>query len=349
MFHSPRIVRWLVLIVASLGAVSLLEMVHLPAALLLGPMFVAIAFAVAKKGVALNRTLFRASQAVVGAMIARAMPLDVFKEIAHTWPIFIMTVFSVIAVSTILGALLAKFNILPGTTALWGSSPGGATAMTLMAGNFGADVRLVAFMQYLRVLLVTLLATIVSHFLAPESAAVSVVAQLEQPIVWSAFVLTMAIIAGALLLARFISLPAAPMLISMVMINLAMNVGGLQIELPLPLLAIAYAIIGWSIGLRFTKDILRYAFHALPAILFSVMLLIGICCVFAWLLVEYAGIDPLSAYLATSPGGADSVAIIASSVSVNQPFVMSMQTGRFIAVLCLGPALSRLVARWLHQ
>lgn len=347
MLHSPLTVRWLVLIILSLVAVSVLELIHLPAALLLGPMFVAIFFAVAKKMVSLHRTLFRAAQAVVGAMIARAMPIDVFKEMQHTWPLFIMTVFSVIAISTLLGALLAKFKILPGTTALWGSSPGGATAMTLMAGNFGADVRLVAFMQYLRVLLVTLLATIVSHYLAPESEATSAVTQLEQPIAWGAFIITLGLILTALLLSKVISFPAAPLLISMILCNLAMNVGGLTIELPLPLLAISYAMIGWSIGARFTKDILRYAFHALPAILFSVLLLIGICGIFAWMLVEYAGIDPLSAYLATSPGGADSVAIIASSVSVNQPFVMSMQTGRFIAVLCLGPALSRLVARWL--
>ncbi|WP_241645082.1 AbrB family transcriptional regulator [Rosenbergiella metrosideri] len=348
MLHSPRVVRWLVLIVLSLVAVSLLESIHLPAALLLGPMFIAILFAVTKQMVSLNRTLFRAAQAVVGAMIARAMPIEVFKEMQHTWPIFIMTVFSVIAVSTLLGAVLAKCKVLPGTTALWGSSPGGATAMTLMAGNFGADVRLVAFMQYLRVLLVTLLATVVSHYLAPESAATSAITQLEQPIAWGAFIITLAIILFALILSRFIALPAAPLLLSMIMSNLAMNVGGLQIELPLPLLAMAYAMIGWSIGSRFTKDILRYAFHTLPATLLSVILLMAICCLFAWMLVEYAGIDPLSAYLATSPGGADSVAIIASSVSVNQPFVMSMQTGRFIAVLCLGPALSRLIARWLH-
>ncbi|MBT0723164.1 AbrB family transcriptional regulator [Rosenbergiella sp. S61] len=348
MLHSPRIVRWLVLVILSLVAVSLLEIIHLPAALMLGPMFIAIIFAVAKQMVSLNRTLFCASQAVVGAMIARAMPVEVFKAMQHTWPIFIMTVFSVIAVSTLLGAVLAKFKILPGTTALWGSSPGGATAMTLMAGNFGADVRLVAFMQYLRVLLVTLLATAVSHYFAPDSSATSALTQLEQSIAWGAFAITLVIIVAALLLSKVISLPAAPLLLSMVISNLAMNVGGLHIELPLPLLATAYAVIGWSIGLRFTKDILRYAFHALPAILFSVILLMAICCIFAWILVEYAGIDPLSAYLATSPGGADSVAIIASSVSVNQPFVMSMQTGRFIAVLFLGPALSRLVARWIH-
>ena len=63
------------------------------------------------------------------------------------------------------------------------------------------------------------------------------------------------------------------------------------------------------------------------------------------LLHVFAGIDPLTAYLATSPGGADSVAIIAASSHVDVPFVMALQTGRFLVVLLIGPRLARFVAR----
>jgi membrane AbrB-like protein len=66
----------------------------------------------------------------------------------------------------------------------------------------------------------------------------------------------------------------------------------------------------------------------------------------AWLLHLTVGTDPLTAYLATSPGGADSVAIIAASSHVDLPFVMAMQMARFILVLLLGPTLARVVARW---
>jgi hypothetical protein len=62
------------------------------------------------------------------------------------------------------------------------------------------------------------------------------------------------------------------------------------------------------------------------------------------LLVEVAGIDPLTAYLATSPGGIDSAAIIAAASKVDLPFVMSMQTARLLMVLFIGPVLSRRVA-----
>ena len=58
------------------------------------------------------------------------------------------------------------------------------------------------------------------------------------------------------------------------------------------------------------------------------------------------GTDPLTAYLATSPGGADSVAIIAASFKVDLPFVMTMQIGRAIVAILIGPALARFLVRW---
>ena len=62
------------------------------------------------------------------------------------------------------------------------------------------------------------------------------------------------------------------------------------------------------------------------------------------------GIDPLTAYLATSPGGLDTVAIVAAaSDNVNLSFVMALQTARFVFVLLFGPAIARLVARFVKE
>lgn len=345
---TPRLLaRWLLLLICSIALVAFFELFHLPAALLLGPMFAAILFSSTGHSVTLSRNSQRLAQAVVGMMIARAMPAQVFTAMAHNWPLFLLSVFSVIAASTLLGGILAKLKILPGSTALWGSSPGAATVMTLMAGDFGADTRLVAFMQYLRVLMVALLATLVSHVFAAGSGQAPPPLVLFPALHIPRFALTVGVIVVCFLLASKIRLPAGPMLLSMIAGCLLQNFAGMKIELPLWFLAIAYTLIGWSIGLRFTGEILRYALHALPGVLVSVCTLLLICCGFAWMLVHFAGIDPLTAYLATSPGGADSVAIIASSSHVDQPFVMSMQTGRFIVVLIMGPALARWMVRWL--
>ncbi len=38
-----------------------------------------------------------------------------------------------------LGLALARFKVLPGTTAIWGAAPGGSLPMILMAEAYGAD------------------------------------------------------------------------------------------------------------------------------------------------------------------------------------------------------------------
>ncbi|NCF06429.1 MULTISPECIES: AbrB family transcriptional regulator [Kosakonia] len=343
----PKLRNWLPLLILSLLFVAMMELVHLPAALLLGPMFAGIILAILNRPVVVSKTSFGVAQAVVGAMIAHAIPPSVFGRIAADWPLFISCIVSVIFASAILGWIMAKLQVFPGSTAIWGSSPGAAAAMTIMAESFGADVRLVAFMQYLRVMIVALVAVLVTRIwmgaTSPDHAVATFT--LFGPVRWLPFVGTLLVIAAGYLIARRVKLPSGPMLITLILGTIIEDTGVLSLELPPWLLALSYAVIGWSIGLRFTREIVWYAARALPRVLLSVLTLVAVCCGFAFLLVQFAGIDPLTAYLATSPGGADTVAIIASSSHVDISFVMAMQTGRFILVLITGPAISRFVAK----
>lgn len=338
--------RWPVLILLSALVVSLLEQLRLPAALLLGPMLVAIVFAARDKPVIIARPLFYLAQGVVGCMIARAMPPSIFTEIAANWPLFGAAIFSVIIASALSGWLLTRWQVLPGSTAIWGSSPGAAAAMTLMAENYDADVRLVAFMQYLRVVIVAVLATFIARIWAPSPTASSASAfAIIQPVAWPAFGATLLVIAACVGISRLLRLPAGALLISLAGGLLVQNTHWVKLELPPVLLMTAYALIGWSIGLRFNRAILIYAAKALPRLLLAIFSLVAVCCGLAFLLVRFAGIDPLTAYLATSPGGADSVAIIAASSHVDLSFVMAMQTGRFMVVLLTGPVLAKWLAK----
>jgi uncharacterized membrane protein AbrB (regulator of aidB expression) len=70
---------------------------------------------------------------------------------------------AIIVMSTAIGLVLTRLKVVPGTTAVWGMAPGGASVMMLMAGAFGDEARLVAFMQYMRVLLVAAMASVVAR------------------------------------------------------------------------------------------------------------------------------------------------------------------------------------------
>jgi membrane AbrB-like protein len=333
------------MLVLSIVFGALFTAIHLPAALLLGPMLAAIAIAAADGRVRVPEWPFVFAQGAVGCLIARGIPASVFGEIGKEWPIFIIGVFVVIAAAGTLGFVLARLRVFPGSTAVWGSAPGAATAMVLLAGANGADVRLVAFMQYLRVVCVAAVASVISQRWMSGAHAV------RPPIVWfspfDAHVMaTLAIVVVGALIGKAFRIPAGPLLVPLILGVVVQSTRAMTIELPQWLLAIAYAIVGWNIGLRFTREILTYVAKSFPRILASIGMLIAICGAFGALLVRVAGIDPLTAYLATSPGGADSVAIIAASSRVDVPFVMTMQTARFVIVLLVGPALSRFIARY---
>lgn len=338
--------RWPVLLFFSALLALAFEALHIPAGLLLGPMLAAILLSGLEKQVEVPPVAALLAQAVIGSMIADSIPPDILHELMLDWPLLAAGVASVITAACSLGWLLARFEVLPGSTAIWGSFPGAASAMTIMAGAYGADMRLVAFMQYLRVVCVSAVASMIAVVWIGKSAAVPQAIVWFPPVDWTALAGTVSLILGSLIVVWLLRRRSLIFILPIIGGIILQSAGLMTIELPPWLLAISYAVVGWTIGSRFTRAILAHAARALPRVLGSILTLMAICGVFASALVYFAGIDPLTAYLATSPGGADSVAIISASSNVDVPFVMAMQLTRFLVILMIGPWLARLVAKW---
>jgi hypothetical protein len=243
--------------------------------------------------------------------------------------------------------MIARTGILPGTTAAWGCSPGAATGMVTMAEDFGADPRLVAFMQFLRVTLVLITATLVSRLLfgviatepAPGAAALSFAEQLP------GLAATLAVAAGGGLAARVLRVPSGGFFVPLVLAATLQGMGLLTLTLPPPLLIAAFSLIGLWVGLRFTRETVLYALRAMPAMLAGVFALILLCGLSAAMLVWLVGTDPLTAFLATTPGGLDAIAIIAVSSNADISFVLALQTVRLFVVIVTGPMLAKLICR----
>lgn len=340
-------VQWPALLVLSLLFAGALELADMPAALLLGPMFAAVIAGTNGASIRVPRLAFTGSQAVVGCLVASSISPDILTTFADEWPLFGGIVVATLAASSFLGWFISRFNTLPGTTAVWGSAPGGSTAMVLMAEAFGADARLVAFMQYLRVIMVSIAAALIARLWVDTSGVEQPATVWFPAIDWPAFGSMLAIAAAGSLLGRLLRLPS-PYFLGAVILASTLHLGfGVPLQLPQWLLAISYMLIGWTVGLNFTSKILRHAVRALPQIIGSILALMAFCGGLAMLISYELGIDPLTAYLATSPGGLDSIAIIAAaSDSVDLSFVMALQSARLILVLAFGPSLARLVSRW---
>lgn len=337
------LLQWAILIVASVALAGFLELIGLPAALFLGPMVAAVFFGVNGGTIRLPRPLYLGAQALVGVMVAGSIDAGILPAFLANWPLFLAVVVSVILLSTLSGWILSKRRILPGTTAIWGTSAGAASSMLLMAEAFGADVRLVAFMQYLRVVTIASVATLVAHVWAggvPQAVQSGWFSVSDTGM----FLTTLALTLFGALAGKVLRIPAGTFLVPFIAGALLNASGHIDIELPGWLTTLSFAMIGWRIGLVFTRPILDHARRAFVPVFVSIIVLLAFCGLLALLLHRFAGVDALTAYLATSPGGLETVAIIAASSNVDLAFVMTLQTARLLLIMAFGPPLARFVA-----
>ena len=330
---------WLIL-GASTAAVTLaFHLFSVPAALLLGPMLASIAVAARGVDMAVPRWMAVAGQAVVGCLIASGMAGALGPTVREHWLLFASLSVATIGASGGLGYALGRLRVVPGTVAGWGSMPGGAAAMVLMAEANGADPRLVAVMVYTRVVTVTLAATALAAAIGGVPHVVARAAAAGATWLMPAVALAGT---GVALLLRW----SAGTLILTMALGVAVQVAGLGVpRVPAPLLVAAFAAIGWRIGLSFTGEARGSALRMLPRIVVAALLLSGFCGLLAIAMHRWLGIDLLTAWLAASPGGLESVAVIASSMHVDTPFIMAAQTARFGLVMLVGPALATALSR----
>ena len=332
---------WAVLFAASAIVTPLFYLLRVPAALLLGPLTAGIVVASRVSRLTIHRNLVTASQAVVGCLIAGGVAGALGPVVREHWLLFSALTVATIGASGGLGYLLSRLGVVPGSVAIWGSMPGGAAAMVLMAEAQGADPRLVAVMVYSRVVTVTLAATVLAALLVESRPApLATSAVLAAP--WWALVAVASAGAG---LAAVFRWPAGTLILTMAL-GVASELAGMApLRVPPVMMTLALATIGWRIGLSFTGEARGAAFRMLPRILLAALLLTGFCGLLAAALHLTLGIDLLTAWLATSPGGLESVAVIASALPVDVPFIMAAQTARFGAVMLIGPALATTLAR----
>jgi membrane AbrB-like protein len=349
--ESPAVSRtqlhWVTLVVFSVVLAGVFDWIGLPAGRLLGPMVAAIVLALRGISLTVPRPAFYAAQGIVGLLIARGVPGAILTTLSSHWFVFIAGVLIVTVLANGLGWMLSRWRVFPGDTAIWGSAPGAASAMMIMAEAHGSDVRLVAFMQYLRVVCVSFAASLVAHWWIGHGTGVvaAVPSLFAAPASWSNAIISVAVgLVGTAVGVRM-RFPAGALLMPMLAGIAQQDFADIPIELPPLVLAIAYAFVGWVIGSRFNRQVLYVTFRSAPKVLAAIFTLMLLCGLFAVALVEWAHVDPLTAYLATSPGGADTVAIIAASTPVDVPFVITMQVLRMLFVMATGPAIARMLSR----
>lgn len=335
--------RWAALLIVSAAVTAAMNFFDIPAALLLGPLLTGIAAALAGVEMRIKPAVAIGSQGMIGCMVAAMITAKVGQVLAaHGLALVLIAILS-LATSLTLGWASSRSGAMPGTSAIWAFSPGAAPVMVTMALEAGDDARIVAFMQYLRILLVALIAISSTHFLAGDIAAPPARHWLDLPEAWGIFEAITVAGVGAWIGYKS-HFPGGAFLVPALGGGLLQATGVISLELPLPLLALSYAAIGWQIGLSFTLQAIRHCARILPVALAGLLILIAAAAGFALAASWLLEIDRISTFLATCPGGLDTVLIISASVRADMDFVLTAQLARFFVTIVVAPPVAKLIA-----
>ena len=345
--NFPLVRAWVVVIVASAFATFLLDLVDLPSPVLVGSLLGGMVYALTlRTRLALPRHGFTVGQGLVGVTIGAMVSVPALDRLGTDWASIVAVTFGTLVISILAGRVLALRGDVTATTGAFALVAGGASGITALAHELGADDRVVTIVQYLRVLLVLLAMPLVTAVVFDPPSAAGAITGGEPTRLPTDLLYTVASLAIGLLAARWARLPAGSLL-GPLLVAVGLTVFDVlgAVEVP-PLLANAgYALIGVQVGLRFTRDSLRSIAKLLPAAVVLITAVIGACAAMGSLLARVTGIDGLTAYLATTPGGLYAVLAMAADSGADVTYVLAVQVIRVFAMLLAAPLLARLLTR----
>ncbi|WP_460867751.1 AbrB family transcriptional regulator [Rhodococcus aerolatus] len=340
--------RWALLVLGTAGVGAVLTALGVPSAALFGSLLVAAVLAPAGLGPAgVPRPVFLAAQAVLGVVIGALVEPGTLASLAADWFPVVLVSLGTLVLTVLAGLLLGRHRAVDPLTGSLALIAGGASGLTAISRELGADERLVAVVQYVRVALVVLLMPAVTALVfRPTGTAAPAAVQAAGAPWWAGWALVAGCAALGVSTARLLRLPAGgllgPMILSAVAGSLGLSGGA---SAPAVLVLAAYAAIGWQAGLGFTRESVRVLGRVLvPAVGLILAVLVG-CGGLGLALSAMTGASELDAYLATTPGGVYAVLATSASAGGDVTFVLTVQLLRVFVMLLAAPALARLLAR----
>lgn len=352
--RPPRLTfltRWLNLTLVTVLVTAGASWLGVPSAGLFVALFVAVVFALAgwAPTAGVPRRWGVAAQAVLGVEIGTLVQHDTLASLGDAWVPVVAACLGSLVLSIAAGALLGLRTDVDSLTGALALVAGGASGLVAIAQELGGDERVVAVVQYLRVVLVTTTMPLVATLVfSARGDGDTVVDTADAGVPWFldlAFVAACA--AVGYLLARLIKLPA-PGLLGPLIVVTVVDVFGLPLDgnVPALLLTAAYIAIGWQAGLRFTLDSLRSISRILPTALLLIIAITVGCAVLGLWLAATTSMSEFDGYLATTPGGVYAVLAVAASTGANVTFVVAAQVIRVFMMLFAVPVGAKIVRHY---
>lgn len=329
------------LVAAVVGGV-LAHLLHVPLAWLIGAMVAVAAVGFAGGAVAAPGLARPVAMLVLGTALGQTYTPPVLQALAGSLPALVVAALGSILAGAAASRMTARIARIDTKTAYYASVPGGIILMVVLAARAGVSVPTVTLIQTLRMVLVVL--TFPPLLAALVTPGADVFTPLPPPVAWPWLPpLFLAAAAGAFVLRRLGIANAwmlGPVCVSLLLALADRPLSGV----PRPLIDAAQVLMGWSLGSRINREVIRRSPRLAIASAAATALLALLCLLLALAVAFGFGLPPAAVILGTAPGGLAEMAVTAKVLNLGVPLVLGFHLVRIFLCNLLVEHLYRLYA-----
>lgn len=331
------------LLIAAVGG-AVFTHIGFPAGLIAGSVVAVAAAALAGRPMTIPLWLARVTFVLVGISLGAVVTPETLKGIA-AWPISVAVL--ALSIGCMIAATTSYLRLVHGwdtLSALFGASPGSLAQTMGLAVEYGTDVRAVAVVQTMRVLLLTL------GFPA-GLALFGLVAEgpLRFPAASHTFSLTELIVLVAVSSAAAVGLlwirfPGGLLFGAMLPSGLLHGGGIMHAVLPSWVTTTAIVAVGAVTGARFANTTPRMLLSYIGAALGSFAIAVTIASCFMMIAASLMSVRIADVVVAFAPGAQDTMMVLALALHLDPVYVGAHQLARFMIVSMSIPLIAKRLA-----
>lgn len=332
------------LLIACLGGV-IFTLIGFPAGLIAGSVLAVAAAALLGRPVKVPLALARVCYVLVGILLGAVVTPQTLKGFA-TWPVsvgllMVATLIMIVATTT----YLRKVHRWDALSALMGASPGSMTQVIALSTELGADLRAVAIVQTMRVLLLTIglpsglaLFGLVAPSLPLPAGPVGG-SSLGGLVV---LVTVSAAVGFAMSRLRF---PGGLLFGAMAGSAILHGVGLVQASLPWWIGSGSVVVLGAVVGSRFANTTARMLLGHIGAAFGSFAVSLAVATSFVLIVIRLFPFPASNVVVAFSPGAQDTMMLLALALHLDPVYVGAHHLARFLVVTFSVAFAARRIAR----
>jgi membrane AbrB-like protein len=316
------------LLIATLGGLAITA-TGFPAGLVTGSMLAVACAALAGRPMTVTLPLARASFVLVGVLLGAVVTPDMVKGIAD-WPASVaILVMSALVMFFATACYLRFVHGWEPLSALLGASPGSMAQVMALSAEFNADLRGIAVVQVMRVLLIMIG---LPAGLALAGSTVDQVSRSTVPTSLGELAVLLAACAASAALLQRVRFPGGLIFGALAASAVLHGTGLLTVKLPWWLGGAAVVAMGAVAGSRFANTSPRLLLGYLGAALGSFAVATVVAAIFALIVVTFLPFRLADVAVAFAPGAQDTMMLLALALHLDPIYVGAHHLARFLVV-----------------